>query len=308
MVGVIEKLKERFGEIPWRKAGLGFLVFGLMVIFFFGGYLSVNWYLRASEDETKIERKYADWQVYKLCLLGSARAEPSKSEICFGLRYPKDWEAKEVKPEFTIFKPQVVESPDTAQDKEEPAKEYISLTITSNKYRGKTLCEEDQSQCSFHTDGIFGERITTSEAEIIFFARGENDFTLTLYKYDSAAEVVEGYNPSEAKGLRRQGESRDSYITVFEEMAKSFRFTSEVTSACEKDTDCALGIRLDQCCACAEAFTTSEIEANPTIAPFEVGKDYSGEKVVDCTNVYCSPCPTPPSGAVCVSNRCQVKE
>lgn len=271
---VIQRLKERFKAIPWRKTGLGLFVFVLMVLAFLGGHLSMDWYLRASESadwQVMNQNKFGSWQVYKNETYG------------FGLRYPKDWEAEEVKPGFIVFKPQVAEGG-------EPVKEYISLAVTSNKNRGKTVCEEDQSQCSFHTNGIFGERITTPETEIVFFAHGENDLTLTLYRYDSSDEVWEGY------------------VTIFEEMAKSFRFTSEVTSACEKDTDCALGIRLDQCCACAEAFTKSEVGVNPAIAPFEKDKDYSGEKLVDCTSVYCSPCPTPPSGAVCVLNRCKAKE
>ena len=269
-----------------------------MSLSFLGGYLSLDWYLQASGRGTESESKYADWQVYRSETYG------------FGLRYPNDWEAKEVKPEFTVFKPQSDESSDSAQGKEEEnaPSEYISLMVASNKNRGKTLCEEDQSKCSFHTNGIFGERTTTSEIESVFFSHGENDFAITLHRYDSAAEAIEGYNPSEAEGLRGRGESQDSYIIILEEMAESFRFTSQVTTACEKDTDCTLGIRLDKCCSCAEAFTKREVEANSAITPFEAEKDYSGEKMVDCSSVYCSPCPDPPSGAVCVSNRCQVEE
>jgi len=251
-----------------------------MLLSFLAGYFSLDWYLQASGRGTESESKYADWQVYKSETYG------------FGLRYPNDWEAKEVKPEFTVFEPQSDESFDSAQDKEEEnaPSEYISLTVASNKNRGKTLCEEDQSKCSFHTNGIFGERITTSEIESVFFSHGENDFTITLHKYDSAAEVIEGY------------------IVILEEMAESFRFTSQVTTACEKDTDCTSGIRLDKCCSCAEAFTKSEVEANSAITPFEADKDYSGEKVVACSSSYCSPCSTPPSGVACISNRCRAKE
>lgn len=267
----IERLKEKFRSIPWRKIGWGLLVFGLMLLSFLGGFLLMNWYLRVSESEPSIEQKYVDWQVYKNKTYG------------FGLRYPNDWEVKEIKPRFIIFRPQPIEG------SKRPS-EYINLVLTSNKKRGKTLCEEDQSKCSFYTNGIFGERTTTPELESVFFAHGENDFTLTLHKYGSAAEVIEGY------------------ITIFEEMANSFRFTSEVTNGCEKDEDCVLGIRLDECCSCAEAFSKGEVEANATIAAFEADRDYSEEKVADCSSVDCSLCPTPPTEAVCISDRCQMKE
>lgn len=278
----IEELKEKLRAVPWRKARSGVLVFILMALFFFGGYSTVSWYSQAAEAEPSVTRnKYKDWEVYKNETYG------------FGLRFPKDWEAKEVKTGFVIFNPQKKEGPllpEATEGKEKAVKEYVSLTIASNKTRGKTLCEEDQSKCSFHTNGIFGERTTTPEIESVFFAHGEDDFTITLFKFSDSAEEAE------------------SYVAIFEEMTQSFRFTSQVTTACEQDSDCALGIRLDECCACAEAFTVSEIEANPAIVTFEVEKDYSGEKMVDCSSVYCSPCPSPPSEAVCVSNRCRIKE
>jgi len=267
----MEKLREKFKAVPWRKIGWGLLVFGLMVLSFLGGYLAMNWYLQVSKPKSRIGQEYADWKVYKSKTYG------------FGLRYPKDWEAKEIKPRFIIFRPQPIEG------SKRPS-EYVNLVLTSNKKRGKTLCEEDQSKCSFYTNGLFGERATTPEIESVFFAHGEDDFTLTLYKYDSPAEVIE------------------NYITIFEGMAESFRFTSQVTNGCEKDGDCILGIRLDECCSCAEAFSKSEVEANVTIAAFEADKEYSKEKVADCSSIVCDPCPPPPSGAVCVSNRCQMEE
>lgn len=267
----MEKLREKFKTIPWRKIGWGLLVFGLMVLSFVGGYLAMNWYLQISKPKSRIGQEYADWKVYKNKTYG------------FGLRYPKDWEVKEVQPRFIIFRPQPVEG------SKRPS-EYIDLVLTSNQKRGKTLCEEDQSKCSFYTNGILGERISTPETEGVFFAHGEDDLTLTLYKYDSPAEIIE------------------NYITVFEGMAESLRFTSQVTAACEKDEDCVLGIRLDECCSCVEAFNKSEVEANVTIAAFEADKDYSGEKIANCSSVVCDPCPSPPSEVVCVSNRCRSKE
>ncbi|NIT03468.1 hypothetical protein GTO10_00805 [Candidatus Saccharibacteria bacterium] len=91
-------------------------------------------------------------------------------------------------------------------------------------------------------------------------------------------------------------------------MAGSTRFTSEITNGCEKNADCVLGIRLDQCCSCAQTFSKSEVEANVTITAFEEGKDYSAQKMLDCSAVVCEPCPTTPSGVVCISNRCQIGE
>jgi hypothetical protein len=60
---------------------------------------------------------------------------------------------------------------------------------------------------------------------------------------------------------------------------------------CESDSDCVLGLRLDKCCACPEAFSILEINADPNIVLYEEGKDYSDLRKIDCKNVQCAPCP-----------------
>lgn len=283
------KLSEKLRRIPWKKLGLGLIVFGLMMLSFIGGHLLANWYFRAQEFGSALGQKYADWRVYKLCLLGAAQAEPSESESCLGLRYPDGWEVNEVSPLLIVFRPE--SGLEEGEDEEGLPKEHISLVTTPSGNRGKTACEEDQNQCSFHANGIFGDRVTTPETETIFSAHGADDFTFTLYRYDVSDEVWE------------------SYVAIFEEMGASLRFISQAAISCEEDADCALGIRLDECCSCPKAFATSEIETNSTIAAYEVGKDYLSEKTIDCSSVYCSLCPDPdPAGAVCISSRCQIKE
>jgi hypothetical protein len=292
----VGKLREKLRRIPWKKIAAGLGITALAVLFFVGGHLLMNWYLQRGSGTSKSE--YADWQAY------------SSGAYGFGFRYPNDWEMVEASPAFIVFKPKADTSSDAVTGEDggeteeaeggeeavEEIKEYISLAIASNESRAKTSCEGDQSLCSFYANGIFGERTSTPETETVFFSHGEEDFTLTLYRYPSTSS-------GQASDERWQG-----YVEIFEEMAASFRFTTQTTLACEEDGDCALGIRLDECCTCAEAFTSSEIEANAAIAPYEEGKDYSGEKAIDCTGIYCSACASEPSGAVCVSNRCQIEE
>lgn len=187
-----EEVKKRgFSRVPWRKIGRAALfVFATLIVAGLG-YLAVWAWQRylpfSSEPESLLTES---WQVYKSETYG------------LGLRYPTDWEATEVKPELIVFKPQSVEG-------EEGPSEYMDLAVESNENRGITACEEDQIKCSFHTNGIFGERIATPEAEIVFFSHGDNDFTVTLYKYDQT-----------------------DLLAIFEEMVDSLRF---VTGSSEED-------------------------------------------------------------------------
>ncbi len=277
------KLRRRFGAISWRKVGLAFLLLGLAVILFLGGYLVGNWCFGEEEVGILHPAAFSDQRVYKNELYG------------LGLRYPKDWEAEEVTASLITFTPPAASTEgagegSTDQEPATPAREYISLTVSSNALRGKTACEEDQAQCSFYANGIYGARTSTPETESIFFSRGTNDFLFSLFRYECSDEEW------------------TDYITIFEEMADSLRFTDDAGTACAKDEDCALGIHLDECCSCPEAFSASEIESNANIVAYESGKDYSSERTVNCSSVYCSVCPTEPSGVSCASNRCQAKE
>ncbi len=82
--------------------------------------------------------------------------------------------------------------------------------------------------------------------------------------------------------------------------------TKEKTYTCSKDSDCALGLRLDSCCSCPRAYPKEEIKANPNIVEYEYGKDYSGLKTVNCKNTSCIPC-QPVNKIECIKGKCQAK-
>lgn len=174
-------------KIPWRKLGLGLLFLLATAAVFAAGALAVPLLQRYLPGSFLLgPDPYENWLVYRSETYG------------LGLRYPVNWEAEEVKPSFVVFhqKP--------AQEGGALPKDYLSLAVASNAARGQTVCEKDQSKCSFYANGIYGERITTPESEIIFFAKGENDFTLTWHKYGEA-----------------------DFTEIFTEMGKSLRFVTE---------------------------------------------------------------------------------
>ena len=84
--------------------------------------------------------------------------------------------------------------------------------------------------------------------------------------------------------------------------------TKEKTYTCSKDSDCALGIRTDQCCAMPQAFHRDRINADPNIVLYEEGKDYSSLLPANCKNVQCMPLPPFKSiKAICQNNSCKTK-
>ncbi|OGC59538.1 hypothetical protein A2890_01010 [candidate division WWE3 bacterium RIFCSPLOWO2_01_FULL_53_14] len=171
-------------KLTWRKAGLAFLFVLVSAAVFASGYLAVILWQRYFPDSFLTgPNPYENWLVY--------RSEAYE----LGLRYPDNWEVEEVNSDFAVFRQKA------QTEGEVLPKDYVSLTMAANALRGKTACENDQSACSFHANGIFGDRITTPESETIFFSKGENDFTLAWAKYGEA-----------------------SYAAIFEEMGKSLRF------------------------------------------------------------------------------------
>jgi len=62
---------------------------------------------------------------------------------------------------------------------------------------------DDRANRPDHANGIFGDRSSTPEQEVIFFSKDGNDFILTWFEY---GEV--------------------DYASIFEEMGKSLRFTT----------------------------------------------------------------------------------
>jgi hypothetical protein len=170
----------------WRKVGFSFLFILATAAFFAAGYFAVIlWQHYFTGSFLAGPNPYENWLVYR------------SENYDLGLRYPDNWEATEVSASFVTLhqKPQ--------QEGEVLPKDYVSLAVAPNAKRGKTACENDQSACSFYANEIYGEQIVTPESEIIFFAKGENDFTLTWAKYGEA-----------------------DYTAIFEEMGKSLRFVT----------------------------------------------------------------------------------
>lgn len=181
----------RLRNLPWRKIGLGFLLILTTAVVFGIGYFTVFLWERYSTSGSSESISTENWEVYKSEAYG------------LGLKYPADWEAEEIKSSLVIFRLEVGEG-------EDAPREYISLVVASNTKRGETSCEKDQTKCSFYANGIFGERISTPESEIIFFAQGNNDFTLTLFKYEGP-----------------------DFTSIFEQIGESIRFVN----ASKENTD-----------------------------------------------------------------------
>jgi len=187
-------------KLTWRKAGLAFLFVLVSAAVFASGYLAVILWQRYFPDSFLTgPNPYENWLVY--------RSEAYE----LGLRYPDNWEVEEVNSDFAVFRQKA------QTEGEVLPKDYVSLTMAANALRGKTACENDQSACSFHANGIFGDRITTPESETIFFSKGENDFTLAWAKYGEVdKDGGAGFDSSTDGGA--------SYAAIFEEMGKSLRF------------------------------------------------------------------------------------
>ena len=174
-------------RVTWRRAGLALLFILATAVVFSAGYLAVVlWQRYVPASFLAGPNPYENWLVYRSETHG------------LGPRYPDNWEATEANTSLITFQPKA------QQEGEILPKDYVSLSVSSNAARGKTACESDQSACSFFANDIYGERITTPEKEIIFFAKGENDFTLAWNKYGEA-----------------------DYAVIFEEMGKSLRFITE---------------------------------------------------------------------------------
>jgi len=176
-------------KITWRKVGRAFLFILASVLVFLAGYLAmVLWQRYVPGSFLTGPSPYENWLVYR------------SENYDLGLRYPDNWEATEVNASLVTFQPK------PQQEGEVLPKDYLGLTISPSGSRTETACEKEETECSFHANGIFGDRSSTPEQEVIFFSKAGNDFTLTWYKYGEA-----------------------DYAPVFEEMGKSLRFTAEET-------------------------------------------------------------------------------
>jgi len=179
----LKEIKLREIKIPFRKIGRG-LLFVLATVLLGGAGYAGAYFVDDYLGRETVEYQKSNSQVYK-------------SEVYnLGMRYPLDWEVEEIKPTLVVFTPVVEEG--SAQPKE-----HLSLRVASNAARGATACETDQTACSFHANGIFGERITTPDEESVFFSKNGEDFTLTLHKY-----------------------GENDFSDVFDNVIESLRFTS----------------------------------------------------------------------------------
>ena len=61
-------------------------------------------------------------------------------------------------------------------------------------------------------------------------------------------------------------------------------------SLCQEKRDCVLGIRIDECCNCPNAYLKEEIEKEPGLVVWEPKKDYRFLKPRSCREVYCPAC------------------
>lgn len=171
-------------KIPFRKIGQVLLFLLATALLGGAGYMGVSLAQEYLGREA-VEYQKANSQVYK------------SETYHLGMRYPLDWEVEEVKPTLAIFTPAVEEG-------EAKPREYLSLKVSAAGKRGPTGCEKDQAACSFHANGIFGDRISTPDEETVFFSKNGSDFTITLHRY--SAEV--------------------DFLPVFEGLTESLRFTS----------------------------------------------------------------------------------
>lgn len=173
-------------RINWRKVGLGSIFTLATATAFAGGYFGVwAWQYNFPGSFLTGPNPYENWLVYRSETYG------------LGLRYPDNWEATEVKPSYVVFRQKA------QTEGEVLPKDYLNLTVASNAKRGKTACEENKSKCSFYANGIYGDRSSTPNQEVIFFSQDGKDFTLIWNKYG----VVD-------------------YAVIFEDIGKSLRFTT----------------------------------------------------------------------------------
>lgn len=73
---------------------------------------------------------------------------------------------------------------------------------------------------------------------------------------------------------------------------------------CRAPSDCALGLRIDQCCTCPEAVTFAQLEADPSLVLYEYGRDYRPLQPQTCSDAVCGPCPPLTEGLYCTDGVC----
>ncbi|MBU0976544.1 MAG: hypothetical protein ABIE03_06400 [Patescibacteria group bacterium] len=75
---------------------------------------------------------------------------------------------------------------------------------------------------------------------------------------------------------------------------------------CSSDSDCAVAIRVDECCSCPEVTTKSKLESDYGLMEYFFGKNYSEYLPDNCALVDCAPCPTFGGEAKCNSGKCEL--
>lgn len=76
-------------------------------------------------------------------------------------------------------------------------------------------------------------------------------------------------------------------------------------SFCQERRDCVLGIRIDECCDCPDAYLKGEVENDLGLVIYEPRKDYRRLKPRSCRQVYCSACSFYDKAYCCSEGACQ---
>ncbi|OGC54692.1 hypothetical protein A2797_02300 [candidate division WWE3 bacterium RIFCSPHIGHO2_01_FULL_48_15] len=209
---VYEVRRFSFSAISWKKISFGLLFVLATSVATAAGYTAVALWQRYLVPLEKTEDKYVGWQVY------------FNEQYALGLRYPEDWEVKEVAKEFVVFTFRGAEiTTEQSEDSTKAPRDYITLEVKAAGDRPSTECENNQLSCSFYTNDIYGEKTANPESEIIFFTKGGNDFSFIFHKYGEA-----GFASSAEGGASKYGDA--DFSKIFEDMNQSLRFVTDETN------------------------------------------------------------------------------
>jgi hypothetical protein len=75
-------------------------------------------------------------------------------------------------------------------------------------------------------------------------------------------------------------------------------------STCSLDSDCTLGLRIDQCCPCPIVTTQAIVMVDRNLVFYFFDTDYSQLLPAHCSEVVCEPCPPLPAGLFCDDGSC----
>ena len=79
--------------------------------------------------------------------------------------------------------------------------------------------------------------------------------------------------------------------------------TEETKKYCEQEFDCTWAFYPNSCCSCPKIYSKEFVDSNNELVMYEIGKDYSSFRTVDCSGIVCGGC-APMSDLECVNNKC----